>query len=440
MEMKPGYKQTEVGVIPEEWGIARVAELVITGPKNGYSGRSGKEARGTPTLSLGATTSGSMVLNEETVKRLDEFIPKHSDLYLKPGDVLVQRSNTPDLVGTTAVFDGPAEMYVYPDLMMRMRFRDDATAHFFWRYANSTSGRRFFVSTAAGSSGSMPKVSGEQLRKMPLPHPSLPEQRAIAAALSDVDGLLGGLDRFIAKKRALKQAAMQQLLTGQTRLPGFGPTASFKAYAFGSIPDDWDVKPLKSVSTMNGRIGWQGLKQEEFTMSPNDPFLITGMNFKDGKIRWDEVYHIPEKRYLEAAPIQLRPNDVLMTKDGTIGKLLYVDYIPHPGRASLNSHLLVFRPIAGQYNPKFLFYQLSSPTFAQHIELHKSGTTFFGLSQTATGKYPTILPGLPEQTAIAEVLTDMDAELAALEQRREKTRALKQAMMQELLTGRTRLI
>jgi type I restriction enzyme S subunit len=129
-----------------------------------------------------------------------------------------------------------------------------------------------------------------------------------------------------------------------------------------------------------------------------------------------------------------------MTKDGTIGKLLYVDYIPNPGRASLNSHLLVFRPIANQYNPKFLFYQLGSPTFAQHIELHKSGTTFFGLSQTATGKYPTILPTLAEQTAIAELLTEMDAELAALEQRLEKTRALKQAMMQELLTGKTRLI
>ena len=255
-----------------------------------------------------------------------------------------------------------------------------------------------------------------------------------------MDELLSGLNSLIAKKRDIKQAAKQQLLTGQTRLPGFGPTESLKKYDFGSIPSDWNVKPLKSVSSMNGRIGWQGLKQEEFTVSPSDPFLITGMNFKDGKIRWDEVYHIPERRYLEASPIQLRPSDVLMTKDGTIGKLLYVESIPHPGRASLNSHLLVFRPIADQYSPKFLFYQLSSPSFARHVELHKSGTTFFGLSQMATGKYPTILPSLPEQIAIAEVMTEMDAELTALEQRREKTRALKQAMMQELLTGKTRLV
>jgi type I restriction enzyme, S subunit len=197
--MKPGYKQTEVGVIPEEWETVRLSNLVAYGPKNGYSGRSDKDARGTPTLSLGATSSGCMVLNEETVKRLDETIDPQSDLYLKPGDVLVQRSNTPDLVGTTAVFDGPPEMYIYPDLMMRMRFRDEATAHWFWRYANSSSGRRYFVSVAAGSSGSMPKINGEKLRGMLLPLPPLPEQRAIASALSDMDALLASLDRLIAR-------------------------------------------------------------------------------------------------------------------------------------------------------------------------------------------------------------------------------------------------
>ena len=191
---------------------------------------------------------------------------------------------------------------------------------------------------------------------------------------------------------------------------------------------------------MSGRISWQGLKQREFTDNPDDPFLITGINFKDGRIRWEEVYHIRMKRYNEDPEIQLRPGDVLITKDGTIGKLLFVDEIPHPHMASLNSHLLVLRPAAGRFVPKFLFYQLASPPFAQHIELHKSGTTFFGLTQAATGKYPIVLPPIYEQTAIAQALTNMDAELSALEASRDKARALKQAMMQELLTGRTRLL
>ncbi|MDX9833714.1 MAG: restriction endonuclease subunit S [Desulfobulbus sp.] len=304
-----------MGVIPEDWEVASIAELVIAGPKNGYSGRSGKDARGTPTLSLGATTSGSMVLNEETVKRLDETIPTNSDLYLEPGDVLVQRSNTSDLVGTTAIFDGLARVYVYPDLMMRMRFRDDATSHWFWRYANSASGRRFFVSVAAGSSGSMPKISGEKLRKMQLPLPPLPEQRAIAEALGDVDGLLAALDRLIAKKRDLKQAAMQQLLTGQTRLPGFHgewevkqidefadctaggtPNTRLAEYWGGSIR--WMSSGelnLKRVEEVEGRITESGLKNSSTNMIPKKSVLL-GLAGQ-GKTRGTVAMNLSSSRY-----------------------------------------------------------------------------------------------------------------------------------------------
>jgi type I restriction enzyme S subunit len=200
------------------------------------------------------------------------------------------------------------------------------------------------------------------------------------------------------------------------------------------------IKPLKTISSMSGRIGWQGLKQEEFTFNESDPFLITGMNFKDGKIRWKEVYHILEKRYQEDKKIQLKDGDILMTKDGTIGKLLYVEEIPFPGKASLNSHLLVFRPLNNAYEPKFLFYQLTSKQFADYVNLNKSGSTFFGITQEAVGNYATYLPPIKEQKAIAQVLSDMDTEIEALEQKRDKYKAIKQGMMQELLTGRTRLI
>jgi len=111
------------------------------------------------------------------------------------------------------------------------------------------------------------------------------------------------------------------------------------------------------------------------------------MNFKDGEIRWNEVYHVSEDRYQVAVEIQLKKGDVLMTKDGTIGKLLYVKEIPYPGKATLNSHLLVYRPIGNSYEPLYLYYNLSSPFFKNHIELNKSGTTFFGISQEAVSKY-----------------------------------------------------
>jgi len=164
------------------------------------------------------------------------------------------------------------------------------------------------------------------------------------------------------------------------------------------------------------------------------------MNFKDGQIRWNEVYHVSFERYEVAKNIQLKIGDLLITKDGTIGKLLFVDTIPYPNIATLNSHLLVLRPLQNNYVPKFLYYQLASETFKDYIELSKSGSTFFGISQEAMGNYKTILPTVVEQTAIATVLSDMDAEIEALEQKLLKYRMIKQGMMQELLTGKTRLI
>lgn len=190
---------------------------------------------------------------------------------------------------------------------------------------------------------------------------------------------------------------------------------------------------------MKGRIGWQGLKQSEFTMNFNEPYLITGMNFKNGSINWDEVYHVSFERFEAAKEIQIRANDVLMTKDGTIGKLLYISEIPYPGKASLNSHLLVFRPLNNSYIPKFLYYQLASKAFKDYIELIKSGTTFFGISQEAVGNYNVFLPSIPEQEAIAEALSDADALIESLEQLIAKKRQIKKGAMQELLTGKRRL-
>lgn len=205
------------------------------------------------------------------------------------------------------------------------------------------------------------------------------------------------------------------------------------------FPKDWRLEPLHKVSTMNGRIGWQGLKQSEFTQNPDEPFLITGMNFKDGKIRWDEVYHIPKKRYDKAKNIQLKKEDVLITKDGTIGKVLFVDEIPYPHKASLNSHLLVFRPIRKKFTPKFFFYQLLSKPFLRHIEETKSGTTFFGITQKTIGEYNVFLPSIPEQESIAKSISDIEKLIETLETMIEKKKNMKQGAMQELLTGKRRL-
>jgi type I restriction enzyme, S subunit len=200
------------------WEQRRLDRLLTEGPTNGYSGPAGATGDGTPTLKLSATSSGGLVLNAETVKRLNETIPSGSDLFLRPGDLLIQRSNTPDLVGTAAIFDGPPDTYVYPDLMMRLRFQDESITQWIWRYANTGAGREFLLSIAAGSSGSMVKISGHALRAMMVPIPPRAERVAIATILSDIDAEIAALEARRDKTRALKQGMMQELLTGRVRL------------------------------------------------------------------------------------------------------------------------------------------------------------------------------------------------------------------------------
>ncbi|QTA82352.1 Type I restriction endonuclease domain-containing protein [Desulfonema limicola] len=204
----------------------------------------------------------------------------------------------------------------------------------------------------------------------------------------------------------------------------------------GTVPDHWFLRHFKRFATMKGRIGWQGLKYSEFT--DEGPFLITGMNFKGGKINWDEVYHISEKRYQQAPEIQLKNHDILMTKDGTIGKLLYVNNIPAPYKASLNSHLLVFRPIKESYYPKFLYYQLDSTIFNKYTHIAKTGTTFFGISQTAVGQYIGLLPPLPEQKVIAKYLDSktalIDRKIELLTQKASLYENLKKSLINETVT------
>lgn len=437
--VKTGYKQTEIGVIPEDWEIIVLGDftnkvgsgITPTGGAKVYQS-SGRPFVRSQNIGWGDLKLGDLsYISEETHQSFVASEIQKDDVLLNITGASIGRSSVAD----ERIATGNVNQHV---CIIRTK-SNELDAQFLNLFLLSIYGQRQIDSFQAG--GNRQGLNFGQIRSFKITKPKLiEEQRAIAEAIGDVDGLIAGLDRLIAKKRDVKTATMQQLLTGKVRLEGFGTRQGYKQTEIGIIPQDWNVKPLKTISSMNGRIGWQGLKQSEFTFNPDDPFLITGMNFKDGEINWEEVYHIPIERYKEATNIQLRVSDVLMTKDGTIGKLLYVNELPYPGKASLNSHLLLFRPLDNQYNPKFLFYQLGSKPFLDYVELNKSGSTFFGITQEAVGKYLAFLPPLPEQQAIATVLSDMDAEIAALEARRAKTQAIKQAMMQELLTGRTRLM
>ena len=129
---------------------------------------------------------------------------------------------------------------------------------------------------------------------------------------------------------------------------------------FGDIPQTWKKGRIKYNYFLKGRIGWQGLKADEF-IEDGPYYLVTGTDFENGRIAWDRCYHISEQRFIEAPEIHIRKGDLLITKDGTVGKVALIDSLPH--KASLNSHLLIVRPTSKLYDNVFLFWIFQSSIF-----------------------------------------------------------------------------
>ena len=257
------------------------------------------------------------------------------------------------------------------------------------------------------------------LKAFVIPLPPRDEQNTIATALSDVDALLGALDRLIAKKRDLKQAAMQQLLTGQTRLPGF--SGEWEVKRLGELAD---IRSGGTPSTTDGRF-WDG---DVPWCTPTDITALNGRKYLDSTAR------TITSAGLAASSAEIIPAfSVVMTSRATIGECA-INTVP----LSTNQGFKNFVPFE-DVDVDFLYYLFS--TQKQGFIRLCGGSTFLEIGKTQLVGYEVRLPATKdEQTAIAAVLSDMDAKIAALEARRAKTRDLKQAMMQELLTGRTRLV
>ena len=256
------------------------------------------------------------------------------------------------------------------------------------------------------------------------PVPPLHEQEAIAEALSDADALIESLEQVLLKKRQIKQGTMQELLTGKRHLPGFDGV--------------WQLKRLGDCAVLKARIGWQGLTTAEYRDS-GDYVLVTGTEFKNGYVDWTRCYFVDELRYRQDSNIQLRERDVLVTKDGTIGKIALIAELPFP--ATLNSGVFVIRPKAAAFDPAFFYFLLCSAVFADFLAQLSAGSTISHLYQKDfVGFAFSTPPSIAEQTAIATILSDMDADIAALESRLTKARHIKQGMMQQLLTGQIRLV
>jgi type I restriction enzyme S subunit len=406
MEVKPGYKQTEVGVIPEEWETQTV--LGLSRQIIDYRGRTPRKlgmewGQGDiPALSAGNVKMGFIDFSQECYFGSEALYKRWMTQGEVKQDDIIFTTEAP--LGNVALIPDERKYILSQRTVLLQIDPEQASSRFLFQFMLSSQFQKVLADYSSGSTAK--GIQRKKFEKLLLAKPPLPEQRAIATALSDVDGLLGGLDRLIAKKRDLKQAAMQQLLTGQTRLPGFH--------------GEWEVKTLGEItdSLDNLRVPLNESQRER--MKGDYPYCGANgvLGFVDNYVVDDDI--------------------ILMAEDGGY----FDEYETRPiayrmtGKCWVNNHAHILKAKPG-FDQGFLFYSLVHKNILQFLA---SGTRA-KLNKSEMNKIEVRRPKHhPEQTAIATVLSEMDGELAVLEQRREKTRALKQAMMQELLTGKTRLV
>ena len=203
-------------------------------------------------------------------------------------------------------------------------------------------------------------------------------------------------------------------------------------------PDDWIICNILENSTLKARIGWQGLTTAEY-LERGDYHLVSGVDFKNGKIDWDKCFYVEKMRYDQDRNIQLKIGDVLVTKDGTIGKIAYVDKLPLP--TTLNSGVFVIRPKNKDYNTQYVYYVFLSEFFKKFLNKLKAGSTISHLYQKDFASFDFILPPtIEEQKTVAQVLSDTDELINSLNKLIAKKEGLKKGAMQELLTGKKRLL
>ncbi|NLO40474.1 MAG: restriction endonuclease subunit S [Ruminiclostridium sp.] len=368
MELKKGYKKTDIGVIPEDWECLKVEDCVsiTTGKKN--------------TDDNIADGLYSFFVRSQQVEKINSF-SFNCEAVLTAGDG----------VGTGRIFhyiNGKFDVHQRVYVMTNFR---NVTGKFFYFYFSSYFYNEVSKYTAKSSVDSVRK---DMIAKMSLLTPPIPEQHAIASALSDIDNLIDVLNKLIDKKKNIKQGAIQELLTRKKRLDGF--SREWKTINLGEILEIGHGKSQHEILDLNGKY----------------PILATS-----GEIGRTNMF------------LYDKPS-VLIGRKGTINKPQYIN------TPFWTIDTLFYTKIHDSVHPKYLYYLFCTIDWLLYNEA--SGVP--SLNSKTIESIEVYIPILEEQTAIANILSDMDAEIEALEQKLNKYKSIKQGMMQELLTGRIRLV
>jgi type I restriction enzyme, S subunit len=433
VELRRGFKQTEAGVVPEDWKATRLKGLVAIEHGFGFQSRYFRAFGEYRLMTPGHfhETGGFRDVGEKQ-KFYEGPIP--SEFLLHEQDLIVAMTEQADGLLGSAAFVPSGATYLHNQRLGKVRILSPGlSSAFLYRVFNSRGYRAKVRETAAGTK--VTHTSPSKLLDIPvaLP-PTKAEQESITEVLRDADALVESLEQLLGKKRHIKQGVMQELLTGKKRLPGFEIEVGFKQTDIGSIPKDWEVTPMADLFTFQN-----GVNADKSAYGFGVPFInvlevITHANI--------DLANIPGRIALSAQIINqfsVRKGDLLFNRTS--------ETQDEVGLASvyLGADLSVFVGFVIRARPRkrvgsrFMSQSLRSRVVRAQIVALGQGAVRANIGQQDLSRVQLALPGVPEQEAIGSVLVDLEAEVQVLEAKLAKARLIKQGMTKQLLTGAIRL-
>lgn len=417
--VKPGYKQTEIGVIPEDWETSSLS-AAFQKLEAGVSVNSDNSLSSEYHILKTSAVHDGVVDTAETKPVIPQDYLRLKCPLVK-GSIIISRMNTPALVGECGFTkDAKAGTYL-PDRLWQIQNFNKSSFDFVWlNYLLNTKQYRDAVrATATGTSNSMKNISKERMLNIEIPRPPINEQENIAAALSEVDELINLVEKQIDKKKAIKQGAMQELLTGKRRLPGFfGEWVNTK---IGSITEVYSggTPNTSEPAFWGGKIPWMNSGELNLKIVRQVQGRITEVGMDSSS-----THFIPAECVLIG----------LAGQGKTRGTAAFNTF-----PLCTNQSIAAIYPNPNKFDSKFLYYKMDTQ-YDQLRELSSGDGGRGGLNKKLILDYEVVIPqSIDEQAAIATILTEMDYEIENLEMKLTKYRQVKQGMMQQLLTGKIRL-
>lgn len=424
MKRYDSYKDSGVewiGKVPNGWSIQRISSL--------YEARNTKVSENDfPALSV--TLQGIVPQLDHAAKSQDTDNRK---LVLKGDFVINSRSDRRGSCGVSG-YDGSVT------LISNVLMPKDITKtnpDFYYYLFKSEGFADEYYKAGQGIVDDLWTTNWSRMKNILVPVPDLETQTNIAAYLdqktSQIDFLIEKTERTIALLEEYRKSVISEAVTKGLDSNIFMKDSGVEW--IGEIPRAWKVTKIKFSCVLSGRIGWQGLTSDEYV--EEGPYLITGINFSNGRVDWSSCVHITEDRWKEADKVQIVNNDLLITKDGTVGKVAIVDSLL--GKASLNSGVLVIRPIVS-LDKRYLFYVLQSEIFwGWFSEINAGNSTIIHLYQKSFEQFSYPLPSLAEQGFIGDCLDKQTSQIDSLIEKKrqvvEKLQEYRKSLISECVTG-----